>query len=185
MPRRCRRFQARQRCCPVRARARRWRSLASRVRICRCTNSIRWRTPDAARLAETALAWAGRQDRRDAGRDRRLGAARSGRRDRNRRLADPIRPARLLEDAMARIADGLVSRGVRRMVVAGGETSGAVVDAAWRADSCGSARRSIRACPGRYASGDGADLLLALKSGNFGATDFFLKAFQMLEGATQ
>src|SRR5208283_2315292 len=33
----------------------------------------------------------------------------------------------LVEDAVARIAAGLVERGVRRMVVAGGETSGAVV----------------------------------------------------------
>ena len=33
----------------------------------------------------------------------------------------------LVEDAVARIAEGLVSRGVRKMVVAGGETSGAVV----------------------------------------------------------
>ena len=36
--------------------------------------------------------------------------------------------------------------------------------------------------PWTHASGDGVDLLLALKSGNFGATDFFPKAFQMLDG---
>jgi 3-dehydrotetronate 4-kinase len=35
--------------------------------------------------------------------------------------------------------------------------------------------------PWTLATGNEADLLLALKSGNFGATDFFLKAFQMLE----
>ncbi len=87
----------------------------------------------------------------------------------------------LIEDAMARIAEGLVARGVRRMVVAGGETSGAAV-----------ARLGVRSLriggeidpgvPWTYAEGRGAPLLLALKSGNFGATDFFLKAFAVLEG---
>jgi uncharacterized protein YgbK (DUF1537 family) len=82
---------------------------------------------------------------------------------------------------MARIAERLVSRGVRRMVVAGGETAGAVVT------RLGVRRLRIGAeidpgVPWTRASGSGGDLLLALKSGNFGATDFFLKAFQMLEG---
>jgi uncharacterized protein YgbK (DUF1537 family) len=35
--------------------------------------------------------------------------------------------------------------------------------------------------PWTYAQGSGPNLLLALKSGNFGATDFFLKAFRTLE----
>ena len=35
----------------------------------------------------------------------------------------------LVEAAMAEIARGLVARGVRRLVVAGGETAGAVVEA--------------------------------------------------------
>ncbi|HEX3210270.1 MAG TPA: 3-oxo-tetronate kinase, partial [Geminicoccaceae bacterium] len=39
------------------------------------------------------------------------------------------RASAVVEDAMAAIAKGLVARGVRRLVVAGGETSGAVVDA--------------------------------------------------------
>jgi 3-dehydrotetronate 4-kinase len=83
---------------------------------------------------------------------------------------------------MARIAAGLVSRGVRRIVVAGGETAGAVVT------RLGVRRLRIGGeidpgVPWTYAWGSGADLLLALKSGNFGATDFFLKAFQMLDGA--
>jgi uncharacterized protein YgbK (DUF1537 family) len=87
----------------------------------------------------------------------------------------------LLEDAMARIAEGLVARGVRRMIVAGGETSGAVVT------RLGVRRLRIGeeidpGVPWTYASGSNVDLLLALKSGNFGANDFFLKAFQMLEG---
>jgi uncharacterized protein YgbK (DUF1537 family) len=87
----------------------------------------------------------------------------------------------LIEDALARIADGLVARGVRRMVVAGGETAGAVVSRL--------GVRSLRiggeidpGVPWTLAEGEGEPLLLALKSGNFGAPDFFLKAFQVLEG---
>jgi 3-dehydrotetronate 4-kinase len=86
----------------------------------------------------------------------------------------------LLEDAIANIAEGLVARGVRRIVVAGGETSGAVVGRL--------GVRSLRiggeidpGVPWTYSEGAGPDLLLALKSGNFGATDFFLKAFRVLE----
>jgi uncharacterized protein YgbK (DUF1537 family) len=85
----------------------------------------------------------------------------------------------LIEDALARIAEALVARGVRRLVVAGGETSGAAV-----------ARLGVRrlrigteidpGVPWTYAEGSGAPLLLALKSGNFGARDFFLKAFERL-----
>jgi 3-dehydrotetronate 4-kinase len=82
----------------------------------------------------------------------------------------------LIEDAMARIAAALVARGVRHLVVAGGETAGAVVSRL--------GVRSLRiggeidpGVPWTYAEGGDAPLLLALKSGNFGARDFFLKAF--------
>lgn len=37
--------------------------------------------------------------------------------------------------------------------------------------------------PWTYAEGGGEPMLLALKSGNFGAPDFFIKAFTMLEGS--
>ena len=85
----------------------------------------------------------------------------------------------LVEDAMAGIAAGLVARGVRRLVVAGGETSGAVVS------RLGVRRLRIGAeidpgVPWTYAEGDGAPLLLALKSGNFGGRDFFMQAFERL-----
>jgi uncharacterized protein YgbK (DUF1537 family) len=85
----------------------------------------------------------------------------------------------LVEQTLAQIADGLVTRGVRRLVVAGGETAGAVVSRL--------GVRSLRiggeidpGVPWTYAEGSGAPLLMALKSGNFGARDFFLKAFQLL-----
>ncbi len=87
----------------------------------------------------------------------------------------------MIEHAMAGIAEGLVACGVRRMIVAGGETSGAVVG------RLGVSRLRIGAeidpgVPWTFAEGRGPAMHLALKSGNFGARDFFLKAFTM-EGA--
>ncbi len=84
----------------------------------------------------------------------------------------------LIEDALAEIAEALVAQGVREMVVAGGETSGAVVK------RLGVTRLRIGGeidpgVPWTYAEGSGAAMHLALKSGNFGARDFFLKAFGM------
>ncbi len=83
----------------------------------------------------------------------------------------------LIEDALATIAAGLVQRGVRRLVVAGGETSGAVVS------RLGVRRLRIGAeidpgVPWTYAEGDGPAMKLALKSGNFGGRDFFTTAFE-------
>jgi len=85
----------------------------------------------------------------------------------------------IVEAALSRIARGLVERGVRQLIVAGGETSGAVVQALGiRQMTIGpqidpgvpwTAAQSD-ACPGAW-------LHLALKSGNFGSTDFFTKAF--------
>lgn len=83
----------------------------------------------------------------------------------------------LVEHVLAGIATALVQRGVRRLVVAGGETSGAVVSA------LGVERLRIGAeiapgVPWTLAQGQGPDLLLALKSGNFGGTQFFTSAFE-------
>jgi 3-dehydrotetronate 4-kinase len=86
----------------------------------------------------------------------------------------------LIEDTLARIAAFLVEDGVRRLVVAGGETSGAVVSRL----GVQSLRIGAEIDPGvpwTYAEANTAKLLLALKSGNFGARDFFLKAFAVLE----
>ncbi len=80
----------------------------------------------------------------------------------------------LVEDTLAGIAEALVARGVRRLVVAGGETSGAVVSRL----GVGALRIGPEIDPGvpwTWAATPG--LHLALKSGNFGARDFFLKAF--------
>ncbi|MBT7756113.1 MAG: four-carbon acid sugar kinase family protein, partial [Rhodospirillaceae bacterium] len=80
----------------------------------------------------------------------------------------------LVEAAMARIAKGLVENGVRRLVVAGGETSGAVVQAL----GVEGIRIGPQIDPGvPWTTTLGTpELALALKSGNFGVEDFFLKA---------
>jgi len=83
-----------------------------------------------------------------------------------------------IEATMATLAKGLVASGVGRLVVAGGETSGAVVGAL----DVTALRIGPEIDPGVpwTASVGGKPLLLALKSGNFGAPDFFTKAFARL-----
>ena len=83
-----------------------------------------------------------------------------------------------IENTMAQLAKGLVTAGVGRLVVAGGETSGAVVGAL----DVTALRIGPEIDPGVpwTASVGRKPLLLALKSGNFGAPDFFTKAFAKL-----
>ncbi len=83
----------------------------------------------------------------------------------------------LVEHTLSEIAKGLLELGVRRYVVAGGETSGAVVQALQvRALQIGA-----QIDPGVpvTATPDG-ELNLALKSGNFGSVDFFSKALRQM-----
>ena len=88
------------------------------------------------------------------------------------------RAGALIEAALAAVACGLVESGVRRLVVAGGETSGAVVQAL----DVRALRIGPQIDPGVPAtvSLDERPLALALKSGNFGGVDFFAKAIGML-----
>lgn len=82
----------------------------------------------------------------------------------------------LVERCLAQIARALVGRGVQRLVVAGGETSGAVVNA------LGVTQLRIGApiCPGvPWTQAEGRPLQLALKSGNFGGPAFFAEALAM------
>jgi len=86
-----------------------------------------------------------------------------------------------LEQALAAIARGLVERGVRQLVVAGGETSGACVQAL----GVTQLRIGPQIDPGVpwcHATAPAAPggVHLALKSGNFGSEDFFTKAFAQL-----
>lgn len=92
-----------------------------------------------------------------------------------------------IEHCFADIAKGLIAQEVRRFVVAGGETSGSVVNALgvqllkigdtidpgvpWTSGQVG---QPLLSTP--------APVLLALKSGNFGTEDFFSKALAITEG---
>ncbi|WP_027776163.1 3-oxo-tetronate kinase [Paraburkholderia caledonica] len=93
------------------------------------------------------------------------------------------RAGHLVESTLAAIARGLHERGVRKFVVAGGETSGAVVQAL----SVRTLRIGAQIDPGVPATATvGAQpLALALKSGNFGTINFFEKALRHLNGAAQ
>ena len=84
----------------------------------------------------------------------------------------------MVEQALARVAAGLVEAGVRKLIVAGGETSGAVVG--------NLGVRGLRigpeidpGVPWTVSLGD-PEIALALKSGNFGGPNFFEDAFGKL-----
>ena len=84
----------------------------------------------------------------------------------------------MVEHLIGEVAIGLAELGVTRLVVAGGETSGAVVSA------LGVSMLEIGpeidpGVPWTLAA-DGKSIALALKSGNFGALDFFTKSLEML-----
>ena len=106
----------------------------------------------------------------------------------------------LVEQAIAEITRALVADGVRKLIAAGGETSGAVVQALgvtrlrvgpqidpgvpWMVTEAAS-----RGAPGAGGGGGAGEprrdtpLAIALKSGNFGSEDFFAKALAMLDAA--
>jgi uncharacterized protein YgbK (DUF1537 family) len=85
----------------------------------------------------------------------------------------------LVERTLAAIAKGLVALGVRQLIVAGGETSGACVQA------LGITQMQIgpQIAPGVpwcHAFSNEVPIHITLKSGNFGGNDFFTDAFKML-----
>jgi uncharacterized protein YgbK (DUF1537 family) len=86
----------------------------------------------------------------------------------------------IVEVALAKLAIAARDQGARRIVVAGGETSGAVTKA------LSVTRLSIGAeiapgVPWTYAETHGHTIALTLKSGNFGAETFFTDALKRLE----
>ena len=84
-----------------------------------------------------------------------------------------------IEQAMADIAEGLVKSGVRRLIVAGGETSGAVVDRL-KIPGFLVGVEIAAGVPVLRAVGAERDMLLALKSGNFGGPEFFSDALRLM-----
>jgi uncharacterized protein YgbK (DUF1537 family) len=90
------------------------------------------------------------------------------------------RAGEIIENALAQIAVTARERGVRRFVVAGGETSGAV------AKALGLTQLDIGAeiaagVPWCFAQSDGQSIAITLKSGNFGEQTFFADALARLE----
>jgi uncharacterized protein YgbK (DUF1537 family) len=131
-------------------------------------------TPDAAALTAQALDWV--EGKLSA--DRPVVIAASAPPEKVAALQSKLgrdAAGALIEAAMAAIAEGLVARGVGRLVVAGGETSGAVVQRL----GVTALRIGPEIDPGvPWTFAEPRGLHLALKSGNFGARDFFLKAFE-------
>ena len=119
------------------------------------TQALAW----AARQTDTPLVYATTDASTLAATQAMLGVAQAG---------------ELVEQVLAQVAQGLVAAGAQRLVVAGGESAGAVVQA------LGVQRLRIGAaiCPGvpwtqAVLAAGTAPLQLALKSGNFGGPDFF------------
>ncbi len=85
-----------------------------------------------------------------------------------------------IEQTLAAISEGLVAAGVRRLVIAGGETSGAVVDRlgipAFLVGPEIAAGVPVLRCVG-WGKGEA---VMALKSGNFGGPDFFNDAIRLM-----
>jgi uncharacterized protein YgbK (DUF1537 family) len=94
---------------------------------------------------------------------KRLGAARAG---------------EIIEQALAAIARALVAGGVKKLIVAGGETAGAVV-AALGVQSLYIGPEIEPGVPWTFCR-EPETICLALKSGNFGGENFFEKALEML-----
>jgi 3-dehydrotetronate 4-kinase len=85
-----------------------------------------------------------------------------------------------IEQAMADVAEGLVEGGVRRLVVAGGETSGAVVDRLHIPGFLIGAEIAAGVPVLRAVGAKHGEMLLALKSGNFGGPEFFSDALKLM-----
>jgi uncharacterized protein YgbK (DUF1537 family) len=124
-------------------------------------------TPDPGDLRAKAVDWMGRHLER--GTVLVYASAPPG-----ERAAATAAAARAIELTMAELARAAVGRGVRRIVVAGGETSGAVVDGLG-IDRVVVAREEDRGVPWLVTAGQ-APLALLLKSGNFGHPDLLVRA---------
>ncbi len=88
------------------------------------------------------------------------------------------RASEVIESAQGKIAQGLVAAGVRKLVIAGGETSGAVVSAL-KIKALQIGPQIDPGVPWTMSMGE-PKIALALKSGNFGNEDFFLKALKCI-----
>ena len=85
-----------------------------------------------------------------------------------------------IEETMADIAEALVAAGVRRLIVAGGETSGAVVDRLQIPGFLVGEEIAAGVPVLRAVGAKQGEMLLALKSGNFGGPQFFSDALLLM-----
>ena len=133
-------------------------------------------TPDEQELLATATAWL----KENAGREPVLVYSSAPPEDRAAATAAMgPRTAEILERTLGALACTAVDLGVRRVVVAGGETSGAVVEALG-VDSVVVRGEEDTGVPWCVTTGS-PSLALLLKSGNFGAPDLLVRA---VDGAT-
>ena len=91
-----------------------------------------------------------------------------------------IAAGEMVENFIAAVAKALHDRGVRKFLVAGGETSGAVVNALG-VNALHIGPEIDPGVPWTMSHGAGEPVALALKSGNFGSDDFFLKAWGLVQ----
>lgn len=157
-------------------------SSATRAQI--CTASSQWPsrkiefdrlTGDAGHVREL-VDWA----RAQQGRDPVLiyGSSDPDEVRRNQHLHGTKKAGDLIESAIATIAEELVGNGFNRLVIAGGETSGAVVSRLG-IEGLQIGPEIEPGVPWTQTIGKPA-LAIALKSGNFGSSQFFENAFRML-----
>ncbi len=90
------------------------------------------------------------------------------------------RVAEAIEEFMAEVAETLIENAsIRRLIIAGGETSGRVMQKL-EIKSLGIGSEICPGVPWTESTTSGIQLAIALKSGNFGPVDFFSKALEML-----
>lgn len=92
------------------------------------------------------------------------------------------RAGAIVEDTLAKLAVAARDKGIRRFVVAGGETSGAVTKAldVTRLDVGSEIAPGV---PWSFCESDRKEIAISLKSGNFGTESFFADALSMLEAS--
>ncbi|MEP0941738.1 MAG: 3-oxo-tetronate kinase [Rhizobiaceae bacterium] len=88
--------------------------------------------------------------------------------------------AEKLEGFFAEVARQLVAAGIGRLITAGGETSGAVVEGL----ALNTLQIGPEIAPGVPALRASENLVIALKSGNFGGPQFFAEAAEILAGTS-
>lgn len=94
--------------------------------------------------------------------------------------ADRPHPSELIEEHLGALVATVAERGVARILVAGGETSGSVVTALGLSELVIGAEIAPGVCWAQGHTAHGTLVDIALKSGNFGSEDMFTSAWKVL-----